>query len=115
MICTSRFLLLFLGKRSCVDVAPSSLVIGWARNIAVLPRVSELFHKRLLKESVHEIGHTLLLSHCEDYGCAMSPSHGVEWIGLKSRRFCRKGGTSVPSGAAITANKAARIEEKAKR
>jgi archaemetzincin len=80
-----------------------------------LPRVSELFHKRLLKESVHEIGHTLSLSHCEDYRYAMSPSHGVEWIGLKSRRFCREGGTTVPSRAAITANKVARIKEKAKR
>lgn len=53
-----------------------------------LPADSELFRKRLLKESVHELGHTLSLSHCENYDCVMSPSHGVEWIDLKSPRFC---------------------------
>jgi archaemetzincin len=43
---------------------------------------------RLLKESVHEIGHTLDLTHCEDYRCAMAPSHAVEWIDLKEGVLC---------------------------
>jgi len=47
-----------------------------------------LLHERLLKESAHELGHTLTLSHCEDYECVMSASHGVEWIDLKTHRFC---------------------------
>ncbi len=53
-----------------------------------LPGDNTLFRERLLKEAVHELGHTLTLSHCEDYQCVMSPSHGVEWIDLKTRSFC---------------------------
>ncbi len=53
-----------------------------------LPPNEVLFHERLLKEATHELGHTLTLSHCDDYQCVMSPSHGVEWIDLKTSRFC---------------------------
>ena len=53
-----------------------------------LPADPRLLHERLLKEAVHELGHTLNLSHCEDYQCAMAPSHGVEWIDLKSPTYC---------------------------
>src|SRR3954452_3466969 len=42
-----------------------------------LPADSEVLRSRLLKEAVHEIGHTINLTHCEDYGCAMAPSHAV--------------------------------------
>jgi archaemetzincin len=47
-----------------------------------------LLYERLLKESVHEIGHTLDLTHCGDYQCAMAPSHAVEWIDLKEGALC---------------------------
>jgi Peptidase family M54 len=47
-----------------------------------------LLGERLLKEAVHELGHTLNLRHCDDYRCAMAPSHAVEWIDLKTARFC---------------------------
>jgi archaemetzincin len=53
-----------------------------------LPSNPALFHDRLLKEAAHELGHTLALTHCEDYQCVMSSSHGVEWIDLKTSRFC---------------------------
>lgn len=53
-----------------------------------LPPDCGLLQQRLLKESVHEIGHTLDLTHCEDYQCAMSPSHAVEWIDLKDSVLC---------------------------
>lgn len=53
-----------------------------------LPEDADLLHDRLLKESVHEIGHTLKLTHCDDYRCAMSPSHAVEWIDLKDSALC---------------------------
>jgi archaemetzincin len=42
----------------------------------------------VLKEAVHELGHTLNLTHCEDYTCAMAPSHAVEWIDLKESTLC---------------------------
>ena len=47
-----------------------------------------MLRERLLKEAVHEIGHTLDLTHCEDYQCAMAPSHAVEWIDLKESSLC---------------------------
>jgi archaemetzincin len=53
-----------------------------------LPADSSLVQHRLLKESVHEIGHTLKLTHCDDYRCAMAPSHAVEWIDLKESWLC---------------------------
>lgn len=53
-----------------------------------LPADPALVRERLLKEAVHELGHTLQLAHCEDYQCVMSPSHGVEWIDLKGCHFC---------------------------
>ncbi len=53
-----------------------------------LPRDPELLRERLLKEAAHELGHTLHLTHCDDYRCAMAPSHAVEWIDIKSAQFC---------------------------
>lgn len=53
-----------------------------------LPPDGGLLAERLLKEAVHELGHTLELRHCEDYRCAMAPSHTVEWIDVKSASLC---------------------------
>jgi predicted Zn-dependent protease len=48
-----------------------------------------LLAARLIKEAVHEVGHTLDLTHCDDYTCAMAPSHAVEWIDLKESTLCQ--------------------------
>ena len=53
-----------------------------------LPADPDLLSRRLLKEAVHEIGHTLALTHCDDYRCVMAPSHAVEWIDLKESTLC---------------------------
>ena len=53
-----------------------------------LPPNISLLRDRLVKEAVHEVGHTLGLTHCEDYRCAMASSHGVEWIDLKEPTLC---------------------------
>lgn len=66
------------------------------------PNILQL-RQRLLKEALHELGHTLTLSHCEDYQCVMSPSHGIEWVDLKSSRFCASCRAAVPSGAEVKA------------
>ena len=66
------------------------------------PNILQL-RERLLKEAVHELGHTLTLSHCEDYQCVMSPSHGIEWVDLKSSRFCANCRAAVPSRAEVKA------------
>jgi Peptidase family M54 len=59
--------------------------------------------ERLLKEAVHELGHTLSLPHCEDYQCVMSASHGIALVDLKSSRFCRACRDAVPSSAELKA------------
>src|SRR5262252_5509909 len=53
-----------------------------------LPGDTNLLVQRLIKEAVHEVGHTLHLTHCDDYSCAMAPSHAVEWIDLKEGVLC---------------------------
>jgi len=53
-----------------------------------LPEDPDVLANRLLIEAVHELGHTLCLTHCDDYRCAMAPSHAVEWIDLKDSGYC---------------------------
>ena len=53
-----------------------------------LPHDGTVLRDRLLKEAVHEVGHTINLTHCSDYSCAMAPSHAVEWIDIKDSLFC---------------------------
>jgi archaemetzincin len=53
-----------------------------------LPQDMDLVANRLLVEAVHELGHTLRLTHCHDYQCAMAPAHAVEWIDIKDSGFC---------------------------
>jgi len=63
----------------------------------------ELLSERLLKESVHELGHTLNLRHCEDYRCAMASSHAVEWIDLRETSLCDVCRAQAQSNAAAAA------------
>src|SRR5215469_6835232 len=53
-----------------------------------LPHDLDVLANRLLIESVHELGHTFHLTHCQEYRCAMAASHAVEWIDLKDSGFC---------------------------
>jgi archaemetzincin len=53
-----------------------------------LPPDPRLLEERLLKEAIHELGHTLGLHHCPNYLCVMSASHSVERIDLKQPDFC---------------------------
>jgi len=53
-----------------------------------LPDDESVTRQRLMKEAVHEVGHTVNLVHCDDYRCAMAPSHAVEWIDLKGGALC---------------------------
>jgi archaemetzincin len=54
-----------------------------------LPRSMELLKARLVKEAVHEIGHTFGLRHCDDWRCVMTSSHGVERLDVKGVEFCK--------------------------
>ena len=53
-----------------------------------LPHDLDVLANRLLIESVHELGHTLHLTHCQEYRCAMAASHAVEYIDIKDSGFC---------------------------
>ncbi len=68
-----------------------------------LPPDPALLEERLIKEAVHELGHTVGLTHCDDYQCAMAASHSVEWIDLKSASlcaYCRSAATSAQNARA---------------
>jgi archaemetzincin len=69
---------------------PCGLVSGHrlSQQFYGLPGDEALFERRLLTEATHELGHTLQLTHCDDYQCAMAPSHGVEWMDLKLSSLC---------------------------
>lgn len=53
-----------------------------------LPADADLLRARLLREAVHELGHTFALRHCDDWECAMSSSSSVEAIDLKGASLC---------------------------
>jgi archaemetzincin len=60
-----------------------------------LPPRDDLMRERLVKEAVHELGHTFGLRHCDDWRCVMTSSHGVERLDVKSAEFCAACGRGV--------------------
>jgi archaemetzincin len=62
-----------------------------------LERDNALLKERLLKECIHELGHTLELRHCQDYRCAMASAHAVEWIDLRETALCESCQAQVDS------------------
>jgi archaemetzincin len=62
-----------------------------------LPPREELMRERLVKEAVHELGHTFGLRHCDDWRCVMTSSHGVERLDIKGADFCFVCGRTVGS------------------
>ena len=53
-----------------------------------LPPHDDLMRERLVKEAVHELGHTFGLRHCDDWRCVMTSSHAVELLDVKGAEFC---------------------------
>lgn len=45
--------------------------------------------ERIIKESIHELGHTFNLRHCKDHACIMHYCRSLEDVDLKSNRYCR--------------------------
>lgn len=48
----------------------------------------ELLRERLVKECLHEIGHTFGLHHCGDYECIMASAYSVERIDIRLAKYC---------------------------
>lgn len=53
-----------------------------------LPADGRLLTERVVKETLHEMGHTLGIVHCSDTACAMSLSTTVHQIDTKDGSFC---------------------------
>ena len=53
-----------------------------------LPANPDLLFKRIVKESVHELGHTYGLDHCPDSTCVMFFSNSLRDTDRKSSDFC---------------------------
>ena len=53
-----------------------------------LPEDETLYLHRCEKEAVHELGHTLGLTHCQNFECVMRYSNSVADIDIKRNVFC---------------------------
>ncbi len=49
-----------------------------------------LIFERALKEAIHELGHTLGMTHCNRKECVMSFSNSLEEVDAKSADFCEE-------------------------
>lgn len=70
-----------------------------------MPPRADLLAERLLKEAVHELGHTFGLRHCFDWQCVMASSHAVGFLDVKEAEFCPRcarvvHGSALPLAAA---------------
>lgn len=66
----------------------STYRLGMAPPGGVRPCDRSLFVSRVLKESIHELGHTLGLTHCDDPTCVMAASLSLTNIDSKSTQLC---------------------------
>ncbi len=55
-----------------------------------LPDDADLFHRRVSKEAVHELGHVFGLRHCYDRRCVMAFSNSLADTDFKSHEFCSR-------------------------
>ena len=70
-----------------------------------LPENREVTTDRLLKEAVHELGHTFGLIHCSQQKCVMNASTYVENIDQKPAEFCPVCQKGIPGNSSSAVNK----------
>lgn len=56
---------------------------------------SPLFLERIVKEAVHELGHTFNLRHCSEHTCIMHYCRTLKDVDRKSDQFCRYCGVLI--------------------
>ena len=67
-------------------------------NFYGLPEDTKILVSRAQREAVHEIGHLLGFTHCQNRNCVMSFSAAAEEIDLKSDSFCTLCRANLPAG-----------------
>ncbi len=73
------------------EAGPKAAVISLTRlrqTFYRLPENQNLFHRRVLTEAVHELGHTFGLGHCENPRCVMFFSNSLADTDRKGSEFC---------------------------
>jgi archaemetzincin len=53
-----------------------------------LPPDKDRLQQRLIKETIHELGHLLNLRHCADYRCVMASSNTADELDVKGEAYC---------------------------
>jgi len=69
---------------------PGHVAVISTRRLKPSPKDEGLFRERVLKESVHEIGHTQGLKHCPNPSCVMHFSEHIGDTDRKSATFCKE-------------------------
>lgn len=67
---------------------PGQVAVISTTRLKPTPRNQRLFRERVLKEAIHEIGHTLGLEHCPDPSCVMHFSRHIGDTDKKAASFC---------------------------
>ena len=75
------------GRKACI-VSTARLDPRFYGKTEDLDSARALFEERLLKEVIHEVGHSLGLPHCDDKKCVMVFSSSVEDVDFKGVEFC---------------------------
>ena len=73
------------------EASPKAAVISLTRlrqTFYRLPEDQNLFHRRVLIEAVHELGHTYGLGHCQNPRCVMFFSNSLSDTDRKGPEFC---------------------------
>jgi archaemetzincin len=72
-----------LGGKACIVSSFRLNDESWRHN------GREKFLQRMIKESIHELGHTFNLRHCRDHKCIMHYCRSEADVDLKSEELCR--------------------------
>ena len=55
-----------------------------------LPPDEKILAERLVKETIHELGHLFYLRHCNNYRCVMASSNSADELDIKGSSYCQK-------------------------
>jgi archaemetzincin len=67
---------------------PGNVAVVSTKRLMPFTKNTKLFRERLIKEAVHELGHTQGLKHCLDPMCVMYFSESIADTDRKSADFC---------------------------